>query len=47
MKNVNEYYEETNKYNKPSGLLKRFFNFIPNNTFKEKIAIDLGAGVRK
>lgn len=45
MKNVDEFYNKAKTYNQPSNLLKAFFNMNFNKDFKEKIAIDLGAGV--
>lgn len=40
-----EFYEKSNKYNKPSKLLKRFFDMKLEDSLKRKIAIDIGAGV--
>ena len=40
-----EFYEKSNKYNKPSKLLKRFFDMKLEGNLKNKIAIDIGAGV--
>lgn len=44
MKNINDFYNKSNKYNKPSGLLQSFFkmNFI--ELLDGRNAIDLGAG---
>ena len=40
-----EFYEKSNKYNKPSKLLRRFFDMKLEDSLKRKIAIDIGAGV--
>ncbi len=45
MKNVNEFYNNSKKFDKPSGLLRGFFNMNLNKDLEKKIAIDLGAGV--
>lgn len=44
MKNVEEFYNNTNKMNKPAPLLRGFFDMNLDKNLKEKIAIDLGAG---
>lgn len=45
MKNISENYKKSKQYNKPSGLLKGFFNMQLHKTLKKRVAIDLGAGV--
>ena len=45
MKNVDEFYESIKKINKPAPLLRGFFDMNLDKNLKEKIAIDLGAGV--
>lgn len=45
MKNINQFYEKSKKFNKPSGLLCRFFNMKLDKELTEKIAIELGSGV--
>ena len=41
MKTFNEFYKVSAKYNKPSGLLKGFFNMNLDKTLKGKDAIEL------
>lgn len=43
MKNANEYYKKTMN-NKPSGLVRSFFDFKYNEMFEGNTAIDLGCG---
>ncbi len=45
MKNINQFYEKSKKFNKPSGLLRGFFNMQLDKELTEKIAIELGSGV--
>ena len=45
MKNVDEFYEKSKKFNKPSGLLRGFFNMKLNQELNEMVAIELGSGV--
>lgn len=45
MKNINQFYEKSKKFNKPSGLLRGFFNMKLDKKLTEKIAIELGSGV--
>lgn len=45
MKNINQFYEKSKKFNKPSGLLHGFFNMQLDKELTEKIAIELGSGV--
>ena len=45
MKNINKFYEKSKKFNKPSNLLRTFFNMNLDKNLNEKVAIDLGAGV--
>ena len=44
MKNINDFYDKSQKYNKPSGLLQGFFNMDYAKNMEKKDAIDLGAG---
>lgn len=44
MKNVNNFYNKSQEYDKPSGLLQGFFNMNYAKTIEKKTAIDLGAG---
>ena len=45
MKNINQFYEKSKKFNKPSGLLHGFFNMKLDRDLTEKVAIELGSGV--
>lgn len=40
-------YEKLIKYNKPSQLIRKFFNMKLDEKLSGKKALDLGAGVRK
>ena len=44
MKNIDDFYNKSQKINRPSGLLKGFFNMNLDKQLNEKIAIDLGSG---
>ena len=45
MKKIEEFYSKSIKFNKPSGLLKGFYNNELDKKLPGKVAIDLGAGV--
>lgn len=45
MKDVDKFYQKSKLFNKPSGLLKGFFNMGLDKELKEKKAIELGAGI--
>lgn len=44
MNNIDEFYEESKALNRPSPLLRGFFNMNLDKELKGKVAIDLGAG---
>ena len=44
MRNINEFYEKSKQYGKPSGLLQGFFNMKLAEKLSGNEAIDLGAG---
>lgn len=45
MENAKEFYNKSKLLNKPSGLIKGFFNMKFNQYLSGNIAIDIGAGV--
>ena len=45
MKDVNKFYKKSNQFNKPSGILRGFFNMKLDQKLDGMVAIELGSGV--